>query len=185
VSFWTELAPGDHVMHLYDGDGEAVEVLADFVSQGLQGGEGVIVIATEGRRAGLERRLQDQGLDLAAARREERYLPVDAEQALGRFLLENWPDEILFERMVRELVARVKGKERRVRAYGEMVALLWGRGHRGATARLEQLWHRLCRSEDLALFCAYPQTALVEGSDSSVRKIRELHSRVLAGRQLA
>ena len=104
--------------------------------------------------------------------------------ALGRFLLENWPDEILFERMVRELVARVKGKERRVRAYGEMVALLWGRGHRGATARLEQLWHRLCRSEELALFCAYPQTALAEDSDNSVRKIRELHARVLAGRQL-
>lgn len=49
---------------------------------------------------------------------------------------------------------------RRVRAFGEMVAVMWTRGQSGATVQLEHLWHRFCQTKAFSLFCAYPKSGL-------------------------
>jgi len=51
---------------------------------------------------------------------------------------------------------RAKDKGRKVRIFGEMVAILWGRGLFTATIRLEQLWNDLGSRFSFSLFCAYP-----------------------------
>jgi hypothetical protein len=52
------------------------------------------------------------------------------------------------------LLARARANGRRVRAFGEMVALLWEQGHHSATVRLEPQWGSFCRRETFPLFCA-------------------------------
>ncbi len=52
---------------------------------------------------------------------------------------------------------------RRVRAFGEMVAVLWDQGQNAATVRLEHLWHKLCPEEkDFSLFCTYPKAGFTD-----------------------
>ena len=46
---------------------------------------------------------------------------------------------------------------RKVRAFGEMIALLWARGDRAATLWLEQLWHELCQTQEFSLFLRIPE----------------------------
>jgi hypothetical protein len=42
-----------------------------------------------------------------------------------------------------------------VRAYGEMVDVLWQRGERDAAIRLEEFWNDLARLQTFCLLCAY------------------------------
>src|SRR6185369_562599 len=47
----------------------------------------------------------------------------------------------------------------RVRAFGEMVALLWADGRREAALELEALWNELGANLSFSLLCAYPISA--------------------------
>jgi hypothetical protein len=66
-----------------------------------------------------------------------------------------------------------------MRAFGEMVAVLWAQGHMGATHRLEQLWEKICQKEGLSLFCAYPKSEFTQNPEASMKEICEAHSRVI------
>ncbi len=52
-------------------------------------------------------------------------------------LVNNWPDENLFFEFITTLLKRVQQNNRKVRAFGEMVAVLWEQGFNGATVQLE------------------------------------------------
>jgi hypothetical protein len=49
---------------------------------------------------------------------------MDAEELLSRLVFRGWPDDYLFKQSVTELLSRARRGGRRVRAFGEMVALL-------------------------------------------------------------
>ena len=180
ASNWTCVAPCDHGVQMYESDDAFVDALAHYVADGLVAGEGVVVIATGEHRATLEHRLESRGLNLEAARRRDQYVAVDAEQTLTQFMVNEWPDERRFDAAVSTLVSRARGrKNRRVRAFGEMVVLLWNRGHHGATVRLEHLCRRICQLQSFALFCAYPKRAFTEGTHASLLQIGATHTHVV------
>lgn len=176
--FWGELAPSEHLVHFYQDEGGFLENLGGFVGAGLSAGEAIIVIATASHRSSLEMRLAGLGHDMGLAREESRYIALDAADTLSRFMRDGWPDEERFSATIREVLAQAAAG-RRVRAFGEMVALLWGRGENGATVRLEHLWNEFCRSHALALFCAYPRIGATRDLDASLAEVCALHSRVV------
>jgi hypothetical protein len=178
---WGDIAPCEHFVQIYQNDEALLDALEGFVAGGLRAGEGVVVIATPAHLAGLERRLSALGLDLGLASRQDRYLALDASRTLGRFMLRSWPDDILFERVITDVLRRAGKEGRRVRAFGEMVALLWEQGHTGATVRLEHLWQRICDERGLSLFCAYPRAGFRQGGDLSEKQICAAHSKVVCG----
>ena len=96
-------------------------------------------------------------------------------------MVDGWPDETRFRAVVRELLTRARGNGRRVRAFGEMVALLWARGDQGATVRLEYLWHQLCNTDGFSLFCAYPRIGFTGDSSQCISELCDLHSKVIPG----
>jgi MEDS: MEthanogen/methylotroph, DcmR Sensory domain len=116
-----------------------LDTLAGFVGGGLKQGEGVIVLATAEHLKALDQRLQASGVDLQAAKLQDQYITALAEEALAKFMVNNWPDDQLFFNFVAELTARAQNGGRRVRAFGELVALLWARHQIAATVRLEFL----------------------------------------------
>jgi hypothetical protein len=107
---------------------------------------------------------------------------MDAEECLATFMVHGWPVDHLFTNQVRQLVTRARGKNiRKVRAYGEMVALLWEKGHNGATVQLEHLWNKFCEAEAFCLFCAYPKSGFTQDMSISVNHICSAHTKVIAG----
>ena len=178
--FWGEIAPCEHLVQIYADQGVFLDSLEGFVSGGLLAGEGVIVIATRAHLIALDQRLWMRGVDVSAARDRDQYISLDATEALAKFLVKGWPDEDLFQQFVTELLGRAGGEGRRVRAFGEMVAVLWARGQAGATIQLEHLWHRFCQSKAFSLFCAYPKSGFTQDTDASIREICAAHSRVIA-----
>ncbi len=60
-------------------------------------------------------------------------------------------DERLFQVAI-DILARATKNGRKVRAFGETVAVMWAKGFYGATVKLEYLWHQLCSEDSFALF---------------------------------
>jgi hypothetical protein len=173
------LAPPDseHLLHLYDDDERFANLLVEFVASGIANGEATIVIATTPHLAALDDALRERNIDVGAMLLQNRYLPLDAGAALEAFMRDGQPDAGLFLRMVTDLLQRARRGGCRVRAFGEMVALLWARGEHAATLRLEHLWHALCHQEKLVLLCAYPRACFGAGSGHALAAIHNAHSR--------
>jgi len=173
------MSPCDHVVQIYKDYAELIDGLESFVVDGFQRGEAVIVIVTQSHLAALEKRLMRHGLPLQDFKDRDQFIVLDAEEALRVFMKDNWPDEQRFEAMIREILGRAHANgAHRVRAFGEMVALLWAQGHVAATIRLELLWRRICERELLCLYCAYPRIGFTGDASESMREICAAHTRV-------
>jgi hypothetical protein len=56
-----------------------------------------------------------------------------------------WPDEDKFNKTLFSILTKARGaNNRKIRAFGEMAALLWAQGNTGATVNLEHLWSKFC-----------------------------------------
>jgi hypothetical protein len=184
--FWAEMAPTDHLVQVYENDKVFLNTLEGFVGSGLLAGESVIVIATLSHINELNVRLSAQGLNIAKLVSTGQYVPEDAHEILSRFMVNNWPDDKLFVETVSALFQKAKGRNgRRVRAFGEMVAILWEKGNAGATVQLEHLWNRLCARSAFCLFCAYPKSGFTQDPGQAMQQICCLHSKILDGRPRA
>lgn len=175
------MAPCEHFVQIYQDDGVFLDTVEGFVAGGLLAGDGVIVIATGAHLSAIESRLTRRGIDLTIPLATDQYITLDAGETMSQFMIDGWPDENLFETLVTRLMERARAGDRRVRAFGEMVALMWAQGLNGATVRLEHLWHKLCHKQVFSLFCAYPKSGFTQDADESVREICATHSRVVGG----
>lgn len=179
--FWGEIAPCDHLLQIYENDLVFLDSLEGFVAGGLNAEESVIVIGTANHLMQLETRLTSQGFNVAELQFQDKYIPLEAEETLSRFMIEGWPNEELFNTLVAGLLLRARKAGRRVRAFGEMVAVLWAQGNNGATVHLEHLWNQFCAQDNFSLFCAYPKSGFTEDAKDSLIHICNAHTKLVNG----
>ena len=150
-----------HAVQFYERDEFLLEGVTRFVSAGIGDGDCAIVIATRAHRADLDARLLRRGLDLNAARRRGTYVTLDAAETLTKLMVGSMPDAAKFEAIVGSLIVRtIEGPPtRRVRTFGEMVALLWSDGNPAGAIELEHLWNDFTRRQTFSLLCGYPMKA--------------------------
>lgn len=178
AAFWDGFAACDHCVHIYDDDPAFIDTLEEFAATGLRQGDAVVLVATPAHLAALEQRLAAGGFDVAAARKRDQYIALDAADTMSTFIVDGWPVEALFEEMVNKVLARARRQHRQVRAFGEMVALMWEQGQCGAVVRLEQLWTAKCQREAFALLCAYPRACFNLRAAGSIAQVFAAHSKV-------
>nr|MBA2454599.1 MEDS domain-containing protein [Chloroflexia bacterium] len=152
---WTEMGASEHFVQFYDTDTFLVDAVGAFVSSGLRAGDAAIVVATQAHREAIEERLRAAGLDVAAAIAGGQYLSLDAAEALLGFMVDNELEPGRFLEIFEPILARASENNRRVRIFGEMVALLALDGNFSATVRLEEIWNELQKTHSFSLFCAY------------------------------
>ncbi|MGZ4054290.1 MAG: MEDS domain-containing protein [Bacteroidia bacterium] len=179
--FWGEIAPCDHLVQIYENDKYFLDTLEGFAGCGLISGDSVVIIATKTHLRELDQRLRKQGFDLDNLIKENQYIPLDAHEALAQFMVNKWPDETRFNHFISKLLGRAKHDNRKVRAFGEMVAVLWEQGHNGATVQLENLWHQLHSQDKFSLYCAYPKSGFTQNTNNSLDKICNTHSKIIDG----
>ena len=176
----TDIARADHFVYFYDNDEVLLDALSGYIGPGLLAGEVCIVIGTEPHRNGLEARLQRSGIDLPSIVSTNQYIALEAEPTLAKFMVDGEPDPSQFASVIGTLFERAAAGGRPVRAFGEMVALLWAQGKRTAAARLEELWNDLGKNHRFSLFCAYPMSGFQHATDTqSFSEICSKHSEVI------
>jgi len=72
-----------------------------------------------------------------------------------------------------------------VRAYGEMVDILWQRGDKQAAIRLEQLWNEIGRLQTFSLLCAYAMDPLRGDTYADLESICRCHTHLIPARDYA
>ena len=170
----------DHLVQFYEQESVLIDAVAPFIGGALSEGEAGIVIATKSHLAALEDRWRGEGLDLAQARAEGRYFPLDAAETLSAFMVGGTPDMKRFQHTIKPLVQRASRAGRRVRAFGEMVVLLWQQGNGSAAIQLEQLWNDLLKERPFSLLCAYPLQVFRGGHQrKDFVQVCQEHSRVI------
>lgn len=153
---WESLGEREHVVQFYENEGCLADSVARFAAQALSSGGGFLLIATSRHRKRIEGELRARGCDSSAAFSRGRYVALDAGATLRAIMEGGRPDAGRFAQLVGGAVADMIGSCRGVRAFGEMVALLWRAGNREAAIRLEGLWNELAKDHAFSLLCAYP-----------------------------
>jgi signal transduction histidine kinase len=177
---WAETGERDHFVQFYESDEFLLDSLSGYVREGLETGDACVIVATRERREGLDARLRATGLDTDAARASGRLVTLDAAETLSLFMSNGLPDARRFEDVVGAVVARAAEAGKRVRAFGEMVALLWADGAAHAALELEGLWNGLQKTREFRLFCAYPLKSFEgEPQGSKLGSVCSAHSRVI------
>jgi hypothetical protein len=156
---WPELlqqpAGGDHFVQVYRDEAFLYEAVAEYTGTGLRRGEGVIVIATPSHRAAFTQRLEADGVAAKDAVQRGQLLMLDADETLARFTPGGMPDWQTFHALIGGVIAKQRLEYPTVRAYGEMVDVLWQRGECDAAIRLEEFWNDLAKLQTFSLLCAY------------------------------
>ncbi len=157
---WTAMNDTEHFVQFYEADGFLLNSLGGFIGTAINSGDAALVVATQSHRDGLDELLTANGLDVANAKARGQFVSIDAADTLSKFMVNGAPEPDRFNEVVGGIIASVSDGRPRVRAFGEMVALLWAEGQHQAALRLEEMWNDLQKAHTFSLFCAYPMNGL-------------------------
>jgi hypothetical protein len=162
-----EARPQSHFVQLHDATDDAVLLanIGRYLAEGLVRGEVALVIATEGHRAGVPAAVAKAGFAPEAALCDGQLVLLDAHETLDRLMVDGQPNPQRFTEVVGSLMRDLGARtgSRGIRAYGEMVGVLWSAERYAAAIRLEELWNALLAEGGFKLFCAYPIDVFGEG----------------------
>jgi len=117
------------------------------------------VVATESHQKSLFQRLQEHEVNIPAAMKEGRYLPLDVAETLSNFMVNDMPDPVRFRKVVRKLVAAAaksaKGEPPRIVACAECAPILWAQGNPDAAIQVEHLWDEIAKAYNVDMLCGY------------------------------
>ena len=160
----------NHSVQFYNDDMFLTQSVARFITEGLQGNETVIIVATAQHREALQQVLTPEQMS------HDKLRFFEAEEQLSQFMVAEWPSELRFRQVVEGMLGQTR-QSGPVRIFGEMVAVLWARRNTWAALRLEALWNKLLEKHSFALLCAYPMPNLSR-DHKSVQAISRLHTHV-------
>jgi signal transduction histidine kinase len=168
-----------HIVQFYDREAALAEGVTAFLWAGLRAGEMVVVIATPEHQTLFRRGLEEAGVDVVGACATGQLRLLDARRTLSTIMSGETPDPARFVAAVEPLIAGAPAPGA-VRAYGEMVDLLWKEGKQQAALRLEELWSELARRHTFALLCGYMMGNFYQEADASrFHQVCGAHSHVV------
>ena len=148
---------GGHFVQLYaNNDATFSQSVVRYLWEGLQRGDGVLVISTEEHQEMFIRQLENSGADIRDLELRKRLVLRNAGEMLAQFMVDGRPNWHRFESLVRQLMRQVRPAQGNgLRAFGEMVGVLWKNRQFAAAIRLEQFWNKLLEQSFFGLYCAY------------------------------
>jgi PAS domain S-box-containing protein len=173
--------PRQHAVQFYEDDEVLSRAVASFLADGIAAGDTLVLIATEAHGRAFLQRLESMSFGVEQLRQSGQLMLLDADERLAAFMRDGEPDAGLFEREVGSLIARLTAAlsgSARLRAYGEMVDVLWKAGERKAALRLEELWNDLQSRHSFTLLCAYAMASFYK-EPAALQRVCSSHTHVL------
>jgi len=146
-----------HAVRFYDSVESLARMVAGFLAEGLAARQPALAITTPDHGRTIEDALSREGWNVAALKASGELTVLDADETMAAFMVDGMPDAAKFNAIVSKAIERAcQGRtDCTIRAYGEMVDVLWKRHHSVAAMRLEMLWNKLAATKDFSLLCGY------------------------------
>lgn len=171
-----------HAVQFYKDEASLSATVAQFLADGFKTGQPGLVIATPSHTESIVRELETRGLAVGTLRATGELQFFDARKMLGAFMVNGLPDPGLFRTRVGDVIEKICAGRTPypIRAYGEMVDLLWQEGNPDGAIKLEILWNQLAETYDFALLCGYAFGHFYkETRDPRYQDVIAQHSQVL------
>ena len=182
-----DLAPEQHLVQLYaDADDAALLAnVACYVAAGLKRKNGVLLLVPLDRWERLRAELDACDVEYGRAMEEGTLLVLDAGAIAREVIVDGEASRLRFLETVGLAASSllVRKDLSGLRAYGELVGMLWSEGRAEVAARIEKFWNELLRADGFSLFCAYPVD--VFGADFGSSRMDEVlcaHTQLLPSR---
>ncbi len=170
-----------HAVQFYGDDEEFLHnLVGDWLAAGLRENEAVIVVATPAHAEAFAEKVKTRGQNLDAACANGQATILDAAETLSLLLVGNSVEWPVFRSVIGGAIDATARRVRngRVRAYGEMVNLLWCQGKADVAMQLEEFWNRLAEDRPMQVLCSYSMESLRAENDAKVSRICSAHGSV-------
>jgi len=168
-----------HAVRFYETRESLCRMVAEFLGEGMVIGQPALVVATPEHRDGIVAELAARHFDIDKMLASSDLLLLDAREVLSTFMEDGQPDATRFNVSVPAAIDRLRRTRTcTVRAYGEMVDLLWKDGLTTAAVRLEMLWNQLAMTREFSLLCGYAMGNFYK--DAAVSEICGQHSHIIS-----
>jgi hypothetical protein len=170
-----------HGVRFYQDTASLCHIVATFLGDGLKRGEPALVIATLEQRVGVAAALAADGFEVELFRQAGFLFELDAVETLARFMAEGEePDRHRFFEVIGGVLQQIAGRRagRSIRAYGQMVDVLWQAGAHVAAVRVEVLWNQLAATHQFSLLCGYSMGNFYQ--DGALAEICQQHTHVVS-----
>lgn len=158
---WNEFVEADgqgsHAVQIYRDVSELAGPVAEFLSEGFAAGDPGLVVATAAHWPRFAHELERRGWEPASLEEAGMLVVADAHETLAAFTEDARLSLDLFQTTVGGLLDELSDRRpgRQVRAFGEMVNVLYEQGHTASAIGLEELWNHLARTRRFTLMCGY------------------------------
>lgn len=175
----TGAPPHYHAVQFYESPDALCRIVGSFIGEGLEQGAAAILMVTPDHAKRIEAGLRQGAFNVDALTRAGTLSIVDARDTLNEFMLNGIPNPSAFRRTVGGLLAELRrsSNNRPIRAYGEMVDLLWKDGREAAAIRVETFWNQLAKNYDFGLLCGYAMGNFYK--DSTLDDIKRQHTHLV------
>lgn len=147
--------PGDHAVVFYH-DNELTGLVGSYLLGAMADGGVAVIVATPEHRLWVNAWLMQAGVDLGTVTGNGSCVVLDARQTMNGLMHGDWPDAGAFWNALSPVLETASRRNRPVRVFGEMVALLWDSGLVESAIELEALWSEIAKRYSFSLLCAYP-----------------------------
>lgn len=180
LEFPEKLKAHDHLVQFYDGEEFLIKTVINFVAPALLCGEGVILIASQAHIRILKSSLQELQLKPQEFIQSGQLVMLEAEETLNQIMCHGQIDSNKFNTVVGALLTEMESRFDTIKAFGEMVNILWRQGQHIAALELEKVWNNCLENKNVTLLCAYSMENLCEERDGiSFMDICNCHTHVL------
>lgn len=168
-----------HAVQFYDDASSLARLVGAFLTDGFLRGDAGVAIATPEHWALIAADLRERAVDVEALKRMGQLVVLDAQATLDAFMVNGLPHAGTFQYVAGQVMDQVcrTQPDRTIRAYGEMVNVLWKDGMEAASIRLEMLWNELAATRDFKLLCGYSMGNFYKGA--AVDDIKAQHSHLV------
>jgi len=169
-----------HAVRFYESRESLARIVGKFLGEGFLAGLPAIVIATPEHRDAIKQSLSAHYFDISRLEAASDLIIVDAVDMLSRFMVDGMPDAARFtDAMIPLIELACRGRtDCVIRAYGEMVDVLWQAGQTAAAIRLEMLWNQLAQTHLFALLCGYSMGHFYK--DVGQHEVRQQHTHLVS-----
>jgi hypothetical protein len=168
-----------HAVQFYKDDSALTGTVSRFLSEGFSRAEPALIVAIPAHISAIERALVARGYDVRRMEQLGDLVVLDAHETLDTFMADGMPHEEVFDHVVGKTLAEVARihPDRTIRAFGEMVNVLWQDGLTAGAICLERLWNKLAAAYDLQLLCGYSMGNLYK--NAAVGEITRHHTHLI------
>lgn len=173
------LSPQNHLCEFYSTAESRIRSLCNFIVPGIIKGEAVIVIASFENIQLLKNTLILYAIDAEEVGKSGQLVMLDAEKTMKNFVRTDYVDDFLFMDFMTNLMEGISGNFPGVRAYGEMVDILYRSGRFDLTIQLEQLWAEMSLHYKFSLMCGYTADHFKDKHDH-IKKLCSHHTHLVS-----